>query len=110
MTPLVTLLVIGLLLVVVAALLVWALVSPVRGTARTERNAAEATRGDVRAFPTHVPPVDTGQYETQAARPVAHRTNDDVRGAKAPRTESKKESVPDDAFERFLRSGRDEER
>jgi hypothetical protein len=109
MTPLVTLLVIGLLLVVVVALLLWALVSPARGATRAERAAARATRVEARAQRTSQAPGDP-EHSAAAARPRAvQRSNDELRGAKAARAEPK-QVVPDDAFERFLRAGRDDDR
>jgi type VI protein secretion system component VasK len=109
MTPLVTLLVIGLLLVVVATLLVWALVSPVRGVARAERAAARDARREARAEPAAQTQSDSGDAATTARRLAVQRSNDELRGAKAARPEPK-QSVPDDAFERFLRAGRDDDR
>lgn len=108
MTPLVTLLVIGLLLVVVAALLVWALVSPVSGIARAERAAAREARVAAKGKTvTHTP---SDAHDAATTRPGAvQRSNDELRGAKATRPEPK-QSVPDDAFERFLRAGRDDDR
>jgi len=109
MTPLVTLLVIGLLLVVVVALLVWVLVSPIRGATRAERAAARASRVAARAERSARAAHDPEHAVTTAPPRVAQRSNDELRGAKAARAEPKP-SVPDDAFERFLRAGRDDDR
>ena len=128
MSPLVTLLVLGLLLVVVIVLLVWAVVTAVLGarpappTDRREAPAREAhprevrrsTERRVQAQGGDVRP-DEGRRQERSSEPepapavrpaVARRSNDDIRGAKA----APRPSVPDDAFERFLRSGRDDER
>jgi Sec-independent protein translocase protein TatA len=109
MTPLVTLLVIGLLLVVVAVLLVWALVSPVRGIARADRAAAKQARAEARATTATRAQADADDTATTTRERAVQRSNDELRGAKATRPEPKP-SVPDDAFERFLRAGRDDDR
>ena len=107
MTPLVTLLVLGLLLVVALALLVWALVSAMGGTARARRVAARAERRavrDARAAASPTRDVDPAPDAPRSPR----RSNDELRGAKATRPE--RQGAPDDAFERFLRAGRDDDR
>lgn len=110
MTPLVTLLVLGLLLVVVAALLVWALVSASGGATRARRAAALAERRSERERRTETGPAPVVYAEApvgEVPRPP-RRSNDELRGAKAARPE--RPSAPDDAFERFLRAGRDDDR
>ena len=109
MTPLVTLLVIGLLLVVVAVLLVWALVSPGKGLARAERATGRPNHAEARAVRADTMSREAKGTSASARTRAKARSNDDLRGAKAARPEPK-ESVPDDAFERFLRAGRDDER
>jgi hypothetical protein len=95
--------------VVVVVLLVWAVVSPIRRPARAERAAtgsrrqAAALEGD-----DHVAGDAGDDAETARARAL-RRSNDHLRGAKASRPEPHA-GVPDDAFERFLRAGRDDER
>ena len=128
MSPLVTLLVLGLLLVVVIVLLVWAVATAVLGPrpARTtdhleaparDARPRESRRGTERRVQAHDGDVrpDEGHRRERSSEPepaaalrpaVARRSNDDIRGAKA----APRPSVPDDAFERFLRSGRDDER
>ncbi len=128
MSPLVTLLILGLLLVVVIVLLVWAIATAALGarSARTQdrreapareahpRDSRRGTERRVQAKDTDVRP-DEGHRRERSSEPepapalrpaVARRSNDDIRGAKA----APRPSVPDDAFERFLRSGRDDER
>jgi hypothetical protein len=85
MSPLAVLMLLGFSFVVAVALLAWALLLP--RPPRSERPEPE---------PPAPPP-----------RPTVALSNDDVRGMKAA---SRKHSVPDDAFERFLRAGRDDER
>lgn len=81
MTTLVLLLLLGFGAVVVAALFVWSLLTPARRPAPVAR---------------------------PAERPRA-RSNDEVRGAKA-RAAKRERPAGEDAFERFLRAGRDEGR
>lgn len=87
MSPLAVLMLLGFLFVVTVALLVWGLL-----LARPPRSERPAPRPE----PPAPPP-----------RPTVVLSNDDVRGMKAA---PRKHSVPDDAFERFLRAGRDDER
>lgn len=85
MTPLVLLLLLAFGTVVVAALLVWSLLTPARRPPRAATNANASER----------------------PRPSS---NDDVRGAKAPRATPRERPAGEDAFERFLRAGRDDGR
>jgi hypothetical protein len=88
MSPLAGLMLLGFLVLVMVALLLWALLLP-------KPEAQE--RAEPRPQPEPQPPPP----------PTVAVTNDDVRGMKAaPRSHN----VPDDAFERFLRAGRDDER
>lgn len=123
MSPLVTLLVLGLLLVVVIVLLVWAVATtalnlrspraPTRHEARPREVGRDRDRR-LQAQDSDARPDEGRRRERSnepdpapAARPaIARRSNDDIRGAKA----APRPNVPDDAFERFLRSGRDDER
>ncbi len=101
MSPLVTLLVLGLLLVVVLLLLVWAVVTPgafTRGPGFRAPWARRSERAEGDRAPASVPSVR-----------VERASNDDLRGAKAARP-APRPGLPDDAFERFLRSGRDDDR
>ena len=101
MSPLVTLLVLGLLLVVVLLLLVWAIVTP-GAFARGAGPRMPWSRRSHRDEHDHEPAAVT------AVR-VERASNDELRGAKAAKP-TPRASVPDDAFERFLRSGRDDDR
>lgn len=83
MTPLALLTLLAFGAVVVLALVVWTLLAPKR--ARPARAQPE------RPFP-------------ERPRP---RSNDEVRGAKA-RVEPRERPASEDAFERFLRAGRDD--
>jgi hypothetical protein len=99
MSALVTLLVLGLLLVVVMLLLVWALATP--GTFARAPRAERPARGTARAK----------RVEAEAPAPgvrVERPSNDELRGAKAAKP-LVRPSLPDDAFERFLRAGRDDD-
>ena len=127
MSPLVTLLILGLLLVVVIVLLVWAITTAALApqSARTadrhealarEAHPREIRRGtERRKARVATVRLDDGQRRDDLHEPepapaqradAARRSNDDIRGAKA----APRPSAPDDAFERFLRSGRDDER
>ena len=106
MSPLVTLLLLGLLLVVVAVMLVWSLVStigerrqPGRGGRRGKRRERAGREAEPAAF----------EREAAPTTPPARRSNDDLRGARADQSPAHP-NVPDDAFERFLRAGRDDDR
>lgn len=106
MSPLVTLLLLGLLLVVVAVMLVWSLVSaiverrePGRGERRGERRERAGREAEPAAF----------ESEAELTTPPASPSNDDLRGARADQRPARP-NVPDDAFERFLRAGRDDDR
>ena len=110
MMPLVTLLVLGLLLVVTLALLVWAVVSATDGAARARRAAASAARRaerDARST-ARASRVTGGDEPTPEVPRPPRRSNDELRGAKATRSEH--QGTPDDAFERFLRAGREDDR
>lgn len=125
MTPLMTLLVLGLLLVVVLALLVWSLVGtgwtrrPVAERAasgrRTVAAGAASARGDTRRARPTQPSAPGGAAsaadDEHPFRVVAapQRSNDEHRGAKAARPAPTRPN-DDDPFERFLRAGRDDER
>jgi hypothetical protein len=89
MSPLAGLMMIAFFLLIVVALLVWALLVP-----RTPRHPRPAER----------PRAEDRAHERIQVTPAS---NDEVRGAKAPK---KRAAMPDDAFERFLRSGRDDDR
>ncbi len=99
MSPLVTLLVLGLLLVVVVALLIWAIASASWHLPR---------KGERQRRP---PPAEQPAEEPPPAAPlrVERASNDDLRGARAVRPAPPR-SDTEDAFERFLRSGRDDDR
>ncbi len=101
MSPLVTLLVLGLLLVVVVLLLVWAIVAPGAFARGAGLRLPWGPRSD-RDERDHEPAAVTAVRVEQAS-------NDELRGAKAAKP-TPRASVPDDAFERFLRSGRDDDR
>lgn len=95
MSPLASLMLLAFFLLIVLSLLVWALLGPrgVQAVPRRERRRADD------------PPTD-GDRAPEPVR-VPHVTNDELRGAKAA---PKRPAAPDDAFERFLRSGRDDDR
>jgi len=101
MSPLVTLLVLGLLLVVVLLLLVWAVATP-GAFARGAGFGLPWGRRRHREEHDHEPVAVTTVR-------VERASNDELRGAKAAKP-TPRASAPDDAFERFLRSGRDDDR
>jgi Na+-transporting methylmalonyl-CoA/oxaloacetate decarboxylase gamma subunit len=86
MTPLASVMLLAFLFLIALALVVWALLQFSR----------EAT-----------PKREPKHEEAPAAR-LEPISNDDVRGAKV--AAPKRPALPDDAFERFLRAGRDDER
>lgn len=91
MQPLALLMLLAFLVVVVLALIAWTLISP------QQRRAVEERPRPVSAF---APP--------EPVRPAV-RSNDELRGAKA-RVTVKEKPRTEDAFERFLRAGRDDQR
>ncbi len=146
MSPLVTLLVLGLLILVVMLMLLWAIASTVgpgfvawrrparaskpeeaaerrplrgedgaakRGEERGEKGGKE--RGAKRSSERGEERGEKRQQRGDAESPlppsvsVERVSNDDLRGARANRPAPRRD-VPEDAFERFLRSGRDDER
>jgi len=117
MTPLVTLLLLGLLLAVVLVLLAWAIVHPGVRSATSRRQATAAgQRGSERATRRRSredddPWAAEREFESPAAAaPVSvRRSNDELRGAKATRSAARPPN-DDDPFERFLRAGRDDDR
>jgi hypothetical protein len=91
MSALAGVMLLGFLFVIASALLVWVLLQP-----RPKAERAPRRRPTVPELP-------------KPERRERALSNDDVRGAK--RVEGiKRPALPDDAFERFLRAGREEDR
>jgi hypothetical protein len=95
MTPLASVMLLAFFFLIAVALVVWALLAPRSEAPPRAEPAAKKTAREKDA------PAD-------APRREASFSNDDVRGAKAPGP--RRPSEHDDAFERFLRAGRDDDR
>jgi cytoskeletal protein RodZ len=104
MSPLASVMLLAFLFVIAFALLVWALLQ-VRSSPRSPRSpqSPRSAQSPPR------PPSSEQEREpgTDEARSSPRPSNDELRGARAA---PKRPKVPDDAFERFLSSDREEGR